>query len=90
MQFLYYLRMRKSRLSKYKQNRLIELFVAGTTARTAAALVDVNLKTAIYYFDRLRTVIYLNDKSVEQLTGDIEELLAICGIQASYASVRRW
>jgi transposase len=90
MQFLYYLRMRKSRLSKYKQNRLIELFVAGTTARTAAALVDVNLKTAIYYFDRLRTAIYLNDKSVEQLTGDIEELLAIRGIQASYASVRRW
>jgi transposase len=82
--------MRKSRLSKYKQNRLIELFVAGTTARTAAALVDVNLKTAIYYFDRLRTAIYLNDKSVEQLTGDIEELLAIRGIQASYASVRRW
>ncbi len=34
--------MRKSRLSKYKQSRLIELFVAGTTARTAASLVGVN------------------------------------------------
>ncbi|EMS2551064.1 TPA: IS1595 family transposase, partial [Neisseria gonorrhoeae] len=26
--------MRKSRLSQYKQNKLIELFVAGVTART--------------------------------------------------------
>ncbi len=33
--------MRKSRLSWYKQNRLIELFVAGATARTASSLVDV-------------------------------------------------
>ena len=30
--------MRKSRLSKYKQGRLVEHFVAGTTARTAASL----------------------------------------------------
>jgi transposase len=42
--------MRRSRLSWYKQNQLIELFVAGTTARTAAALVDVNKTTASYYF----------------------------------------
>ncbi|HFA8123671.1 TPA: IS1595 family transposase, partial [Neisseria gonorrhoeae] len=28
--------MRKNRLSRYKQNKLIELFVAGVTARTAA------------------------------------------------------
>ncbi|HEZ1830556.1 TPA: IS1595 family transposase, partial [Neisseria meningitidis] len=27
--------MRKSRLSQYKQNKLIELFVTGVTARTA-------------------------------------------------------
>ncbi|MDP1125494.1 IS1595 family transposase, partial [Klebsiella pneumoniae] len=33
--------MRKSRLSNIKQERLIEHFVAGTPARTAAALVDV-------------------------------------------------
>lgn len=34
--------MRKSRLSQYKQNKLIELFVAGTTALTAAELVSVS------------------------------------------------
>ncbi len=40
--------MKKSRISKLKQNRLIEHFVAGTTARCAAELIDVNRKTAAY------------------------------------------
>jgi len=48
---------RRSRLSSYKQDRLIEHFVAGTTARTAAALVGVNKTTAAYYFHRLRELI---------------------------------
>ncbi len=64
--------MRKSRLSQYKQSRLIELFVAGTTARTAASLVSVNTKTAVYYFQRLREVIYQHSNTVEQLEGEIE------------------
>ena len=64
--------MRKSRLSQYKQFRLIELFVAGTTARTAASLVSVNTKTAVYYFQRLREVIYQHSITVEQLEGEIE------------------
>lgn len=34
--------MRKSRISKTKQLRLIEHFVAGTTTRCAASLVGVN------------------------------------------------
>ena len=50
--------MRKSRLSKGKQVRLIEHFVAGATARTTAALAGVNKNTAAYYFQRLREVIY--------------------------------
>ena len=37
--------MRRSRLSQYKQNKLIELFIAGVTARTAAQLVGVNKNT---------------------------------------------
>jgi transposase len=40
-------RMRKSRLSRYKQNRLIEHFVSGSTALTAASLCAVNRKTAV-------------------------------------------
>jgi transposase len=64
--------MRKSRLSKYKQNRLIELFVAGATARTAASLVGVNKSTSSYYFHRLRELIYRNDDDAGLLAGEIE------------------
>ena len=64
--------MRKSRLSKYKQDRLIEHFVAGTTARCAAGLVGVNFKTAAYYFHRLREIITMETESASLLTGEIE------------------
>ena len=49
--------MLKSRLSRFKQSHLVEHFVAGTTARTAASLCGVNRKTAALYFLRLREII---------------------------------
>jgi transposase len=49
--------MRKSRLSKARQFKLMEHFVAGTSARCAADLIGVNRKTAIYYYHRLREII---------------------------------
>ena len=49
--------MRKSRLSPYKQDRLSEHFVSGSTARTTASLCGVNRKTAAFYFLRLREII---------------------------------
>ncbi|HGK6156714.1 TPA: transposase, partial [Neisseria meningitidis] len=64
--------MRKSRLSRYKQNKLIELFVAGVTARTAAELVGVNKNTAAYYFHRLRLLIYQNSPHLEMFDGEVE------------------
>ena len=64
--------MRKSRLRKYKQNRLIELFVAGITERTAALLVGINKTTASYYFQRLRQLIYDKSEHLELLEGEIE------------------
>ena len=69
--------MRKSRLSKYKQSRLIELFVAGATARTAAALVGINKTTASYYFQRLRQLIYDNSDHLELLEGEVEAVKVI-------------
>ena len=54
--------MKKSRLSLYKQTKLIELFVAGSTART----------TASYYFHRLRLLIYENSQEPGLLEGEIE------------------
>lgn len=66
--------MRKSRLSYSKQRRLIEHFVSGSTARCAAELVDVNRKTAAYYYHRLRIIISqeLEAESAEFLDGEIE------------------
>ena len=66
--------MRKSRLNKAKQIRLVEYFVAGTTARCAAALVGVNQKTAVYYFHRLREIIahHLEEDADAVLSGEIE------------------
>jgi transposase len=66
--------MRKSRLSVYKQDRLIEHFVSGSTARTAASLVGVNKSTAAYFYHRLREIIVLEieQESHEVFDGEIE------------------
>lgn len=64
--------MRKSRLIWQKQERLIEHFVAGTTARTAAELVGVNKTTAAYYFHRLREIIYRATEDEMPFAGEIE------------------
>ena len=64
--------MRKSRLSKSRQDRLMEHFVAGTTARCAAGLVDVNFKTAAFYYHRLRMLICLARENESAFAGEIE------------------
>jgi transposase len=64
--------MRKSRLNWSKQTRLIELFVAGSTARTAAALISVNKSTASYYFHRLRLLIHEHSDVAGFLEGEVE------------------
>jgi transposase-like protein len=64
--------MRKSRLSWSIQRRLIEHFVSGSTARTAASLVGVNKSTAAFYFHRLREIISLESEDASPLFGEIE------------------
>ncbi len=66
--------MRKSRLSDAKQARLMEYFVAATTARRAAALIGLNRKTAAYYFHRLREIIccHLELEADRIVGGEIE------------------
>ena len=46
-----------SRLSSEQIRRLLEHFVAGTPARTAAELAEVNRNTATYFYHRLRELI---------------------------------
>ena len=66
--------MRKSRLDSRVKQRLIEHFVAGTTARCAAELVGVHRNTAAYYFQRLREIIahHLEQEAHEVFDGEIE------------------
>jgi transposase len=66
--------MRKSRLSVYKQDCLVEHFISGSMARTAAALVGVNKSTAAYFYHRLREIIVLEieQENHEVFDGEIE------------------
>ncbi|HAS8353707.1 TPA: IS1595 family transposase [Vibrio vulnificus] len=62
----------KSRLSQYKQERLLELFIAGSTARIAAEFVGVHRNTAAYYFHRLRVLIAEHVDKHTWFDGEIE------------------
>jgi transposase len=63
---------RKSRLSAQKRARLIEHFVAGTTARATAQLVGVHRNTAAAFFTRLRKVIADEMEKASPFAGEVE------------------
>jgi len=63
---------RRSRLPKRVQQKLIEHFVAGTTARTAASLVGVNKNTAQKFFHKLREIIASKQSSGLYFAGEVE------------------
>lgn len=63
---------RKSKISKKKQIKMIEYFVAGATARTAAILTEVNRKTAQKFFCTLRTLIVEKQNEAINFTGEVE------------------
>ena len=62
---------RKSRLSGRQQSRLIEHFVAGTTARAASEIVGIQANTAIRFYHHLRELIACKQPSYE-LEGEVE------------------
>jgi transposase len=62
--------MRKSRFAWAVPRRLIEDFVSGSTARTAASLVGVNKNTAALYFHRLREIIAQESEEAAPLFGE--------------------
>jgi transposase len=47
----------RCRLREKQQDRLVEFFVAGVTARSAADLVGLNHKTGAFFYHRLRQII---------------------------------
>ena len=61
------------KLTRNEQLRLIEHFVAGTPARTAAEIVGVHRNSAIRFFHKLRTKIALKQQNrSEQFCGKVE------------------
>lgn len=64
--------MRKSRISREKQKKLLEYFVAGVTGRTASELAGVNFKTGAYYFRRLRELICSHEDENVTFDGEVE------------------
>ncbi len=72
------------RLSPHQRGELVKLFVAGSTARTAAALTGVHRNTAALFFSKLRAVIaaHQEEAMVEAFDGPVE-------IDESYFGGRR-
>jgi len=64
--------LRRCRLTEKQQDRLAEFFVAGVTARTAADLLEINRKTAAYFFHRLRQIVAAQLEKSFPLAGRIE------------------
>jgi transposase len=61
------------KLGKKDQLKLMDFFVAGTTARTAAELAGVHRNTAIRFFHKLRQKIAIKQQNrIEQFCGKIE------------------
>ena len=63
---------RRSKLSAYKQNKLLELFVGGVTARCAAALTGINRHSAMLYYHKIREMIALEIADETPFDGEIE------------------
>ena len=64
--------LRYSKRRQNQRNRLLEHFVAGATARTAAEVVGINRNTARLFFCRLRTMIAEEQEKRSPLAGEIE------------------
>ena len=66
------MRLKRSKLSEKQSARLLEHFVAGTPARTAADLVGVNKNTAVLYYHRLREIIAACVEDESPISGEVE------------------
>lgn len=64
--------LKKTKLTKKQQKGLLEHFVAGTTARVAAALVGVNKNTSQQFFLSLRALIAEKQENSFVFEGEIE------------------
>jgi len=73
------MRFRRSKLTARQSQRLLEHFVAGTPARTAAELARVNRNTARLFYHRIREIIAGQLAQSNPLKGEIEVGEALLG-----------
>jgi transposase-like protein len=66
------MRLKRSKLGEKQSVRLLEHFVAGTPARTAADLVGVNKNAAVLYYHRLREIIAARVEDESPISGEVE------------------
>ena len=66
------MKLKRSRLSVTPTSKLLEHFVAGTSARTAAELIGINRNTARLFYHRLREVIAYQLDVSSPFDGEIE------------------
>jgi transposase len=62
----------RCKLTKKQQSRMLEFFVLGVTARSAADLIGIQPNTAALFYRKLREVIahYLSQEAKDALSGD--------------------
>jgi transposase len=68
------MKLTRCKLTKSKQRKLLEFFIAEVTARTAADLMGIQANTAILFYHKLRLVIdyHLSLESHQLFEGEIE------------------
>lgn len=66
------MKLKRSRLTSSQTKKLLEHFVAGTPARTAAELIGVNRNTATLFYHRLREIIACQLDVTSPFDGEIE------------------
>ena len=72
-------------------DKLMEHFVAGTTARCASELIEINRNTAAYYHKRIRQIIasHLEQGSLEIFDGEADKHNHINGIENFWNQAKR-
>jgi transposase len=63
---------RRCRIDGYKQSKLLELFVAGVPARTAAELAEVNRHSATLFYHKIRDMIACELEDESPFYGEVE------------------
>jgi transposase len=63
---------RASRLTVWQQHKLLEMFIGGVTARTAAELVGINRHSATLYYQKIREMIVFELEDETPFDGEIE------------------